>query len=139
MIFEKWLVHATPRTYRLPSSLTLPVPSTILMPKICSERPVGPKSGLLRGLECLLFHGGWRGEGKKPAFPLSLFMAWHTDILICPFRAWGPRVDRKCKVSKISSVSPAQGRSLNLEMEKPEPGSAPLERRGGREGGSTGR
>ena len=30
-------------------------------------------------------------------------------------------------------MSPAQGRSLRLEIEKPEPGSAPLERRGGRE------
>lgn len=65
-------------------------------------------------------------------------MAWHADILICLFRAWGPRVDRKCKVSKISSMSPVQGRSLSLEMEKLEPDSVHLERRGvGGEGGST--
>lgn len=82
---------------------------------------------------------GSRARGQPPPpQPQSSTEAGGVELLMCPFRAQGPRVDGKCKVSKISSVSPAQGRSLSLEMEKPEPGSAPLERRGGEGRGAQG-
>lgn len=103
------------------------------LPQIYSDRAVGSKSGLLSGPGLLAFSQGVKG--KRPTFPQSPTRAVHARLLSRPFRAQGLRVDGKCKVSKISPVSPAQGRSLSVEMEKPEPGLAPLERRGG-EGGS---